>query len=152
MRFLGGGLLLLAWTGPSDDRRFLAAFVAAAMASRGRSRKLRTAAPPLMRPGIGSGGKQSLECRSEWVDHPPSPAIGPLQPVRSPAVVSVKTSSSTISQPWLTAHAQAIVKVRHFPVTDLGSLCQFVQGQRPADPTALVVDDYLQQPPGNQAA
>ena len=38
-------------------------------------------------------------------------------------------------------------EVGHLPVTDNRSLCQFAQGQRPTDPTALVVDDDCQQPP-----
>jgi hypothetical protein len=33
------------------------------------------------------------------------------------------------------------LEVRHLPVTDLGGLGKIVQGQRPADPASLVVND-----------
>ena len=53
----------LAWIEPSDGREYLAAFVAAAMASRRKPATHRCASP--MRPGVGLRCRQqSLACRS----------------------------------------------------------------------------------------
>ena len=70
-----------------------------------RGGRRRAAAPPLMRPGVGLRCRQqSLACRSNGLTilHLPPVKRAPYA-AANPAVVSISVSSTTISQPWLTA-------------------------------------------------
>jgi hypothetical protein len=90
----------LTWIEPSDGREFLATFVAAAMALRRELATHRCACRDEARRWVEARAVRVFGSSNGWtallrprVRHAPYAAA-------SPATVSVKVSSSTISQPW----------------------------------------------------
>jgi hypothetical protein len=79
----------------------------------------------------------SLHCRLK-------PSARP-QPRRGERQHIVLNDQPTLRRRVCTGHLER----RHLPVTDLRSLGKIVQSQRATDPASLVIDDDLQQPPGD---